>query len=253
LTSDGEWKSVKHHYLFPVQVVRALYQGKMLSALWQGLSEGKLNLPDTISRADQSRSFKDLAKKKWNVRIQPPYTHGRGVMKYLANYVKGGPISNHRILEVDSQMVEFGYRDHRDGKHKSQRLATKHFIDRVLDHVAEPRQHVIRHYGLYGHQSQEKRNFCRKHLGQSPEQEYQAMTWADFVTQRSPDKAGCCSQCGKPLVRGVALAKNSINRVPGRCSVQQAVRVDVETWSLEKMVPPKRERRFFLAKSTPLN
>jgi hypothetical protein len=253
LTSEGEWKGVKHNYLFPVHVVRALYQGKMLSALRQGLRDGELKLPDSLSHAEQSHCFKELAKKKWNVRIQPPYKHGRGVMKYLANYVKGGPISNHRILEADASTVEFGYRDHRDGIHKAQRLATGHFIDRILDHVAEPRQHVIRHYGLYGHQSQAKRNLCRKHLGQALEQEYQAITWTDFVTQRSQDNAGCCSQCGKQLVRGVTLVKNSINRVPWSGHVQQAVRVDVETWSLERTVPPKRGRRFFLAESTPLN
>lgn len=253
LTSDGEWKSVKHHYLFPVQVVRALYQGKMLSALWQGLNEGKLNLPDTISHADQIRIFKYLAKKKWNVRIQPPYMHGRGVMKYLANYIKGGPISNHRILEADSQMVEFGYRDHRDGKHKSQRLATKHFIGRVLDHVAEPRQHVIRHYGLYGHQSQEKRNLCRTHFEQAPEQDCQTMSWSDYVAQHSTDSAGRCSECGKHLVRGVAIAKNSKYRVPWSGHVQQDRSSGAETWQLERKAPPNESGIIFLTKSTPLN
>lgn len=245
MTTDGAWKNVKHNYLFPARVVQALYRGKMRSALWQGLRNGELKLPGTTGPAEQGLCLKELAKKTWNVRIQPPYQHGRGVMKYLARYIKGGPISNHRIRDADASTVTFAYRDHRDGQHKVQRLNTTHFISRVLDHVVEPRQHVIRHYGLYGHQAQEKRNLCRACLGQAPEQERQTMTWAEYVTQRSPNQVGCCSECGKPLVRGVTFGKNSLYRVPGSGFVQQDVRANIETWPSDREKPPDGSLYFF--------
>jgi len=91
-------------------------------------------------------------------------------MSYLARYVKGGPINDHRILEADQHQVRFCYQDHRDGKDKTQALPVSHFIGRILEHVAEPRQHVIRHYGLYGHKARDKRNLCRAQLEQCSEE-----------------------------------------------------------------------------------
>lgn len=253
LSAKYGWKGVERDYLFPSRVVRALYQGKVLAALWQGLRRNELRIPNDSSVAAQGRCFKQLAKKKWNVCIQPPYKHGRGVMQYLANYVKGGPISNHRILASSGKTVEFAYKDHRDGKRKVQRLATDHFIERILEHVAEPRQHIIRHYGLYAHHARDKRNLCRTTLGQPPELDNPDLCWTDFIARFSAGSPGCCSQCGKRLTRGAVVRKNSIYKVKGSGYVQRAVRVDVETWQLEREVPPKTAGIFFLAESTPLN
>ena len=40
------------------------------------------------------------ARQQWNIRIAERYPHGRGVMKYLARYVRGGPIKDHRLREL---------------------------------------------------------------------------------------------------------------------------------------------------------
>ena len=42
------------------------------------------------------------------------YPHGRGVMKYLARYVRGGPIKDHRFVAFEGQHVTFRYGNHRD-------------------------------------------------------------------------------------------------------------------------------------------
>ena len=245
LAADGQWRSVNHRYLFPSRVVRKLYQGKFISALWQGLHEGELSLAADTTEPAQRQCFKQLARKKWNVRIQPPYAHGRGVMRYLSRYVKGGPISDHRITEADPHQVRFSYRDHRDGKHKTQQLRTAHFIERILDHVAEPRQHVIRHYGLYGHQARDKRELCRTQLGQPAEDEPQAMNWAAYLQQSAAQDKGACTQCGKRLVRGMTLGKNSIFKVHDGGYVQQGVRANIETGSLDGEKPPDGPIYFF--------
>ena len=59
------------------------------------------------------------------VRVKERYAHGQGVAKYLARYVKGGPISDNRISAMDEQQVRFRYQDHRDGKQKG-RVALGH-------------------------------------------------------------------------------------------------------------------------------
>ena len=62
------------------------------------------------------------ARQQWNIRIAERYPHGRGVMKYLARYVRGGPIKDHRFVAFDGQQVTFRYGTHRnlDGAGKPQ-------------------------------------------------------------------------------------------------------------------------------------
>lgn len=105
LGGDGRWR-------------HTLYRGKLLAALRQGLHTGELRLPPGSSEAAQRHTINAVARKKWNVCIRPPYRHGRGVMGYLARYVKGGPLSDCHITAADRQRVSFRYQDHRDGKHK---------------------------------------------------------------------------------------------------------------------------------------
>ena len=53
------------------------------------------------------------ARQKWNIRMAEHYPHGRGVTKYLARYVRGGPIKDHRLVNFDGQQVTFRYGNHR--------------------------------------------------------------------------------------------------------------------------------------------
>lgn len=252
LDSTGQWRNTQHHYLFPARVIRALYKGKLLAALWDALRAGELQLPPDTSAPDHQKVFKAVARKKWNVRIQPPYRHGKGVMSYLARYVKGGPINDHRIIAADQRQVCFRYRDHRDGKDKTQPLPVAHFIGRILDHVAEPRQHVIRHYGLYGHKARDKRNLCRAQLGQCSEAKPEEIGWEEFLKQAHAKHQGECRHCGKRLIRGVAINKNSRFKVRGSGYVQQAVRADIETWQSDGKKPPDKPIYFFSG-AMPLN
>lgn len=253
LGTDGQWRRLKHPYLFPAGVLRALYQGKLLAALWQGLCAGELHLPPDADEQAQRQCFKALTRKKWNVHIQPPYAHGRGVMGYLARYIRGGPISNRRITAADHHQVRFRYQDHHDGKYKTQQLRTGHFIERILDHVAEPRQHVIRHYGLYAHQSRDKRNLCRAKLGQRAEEVSEAMGWGKFLQQTGANNAAKCSRCGQRLVRAMTLNQNSIFKVHDGGYVQLNVRADIETGSSVREKPPDGSPVFFFGTSMPLN
>lgn len=219
ITSSGQWKRIKKQFLLPGRVVSALYKGKFLGALWRGLKKGEIHF-----NSDQANTLEKLlkaaGKKKWNVRIQPPYAHGKGVMKYLARYVKGGPIGNHRIIAANDEQVTFHYKDHRDGKHKIQVLRTGPFISRILEHVAESRQHVVRHFGLYGHQSVDKRESCRGQLGDPPQKS----------CSKDKRESKSCTICGKVLVKAGVVFKNSLYKVKPRRSVQQGDQPDMRKW-----------------------
>jgi len=230
LTVGGEWKPVKHDFLLPVRVVKALYQGKLLARLWAAIKAGDLTLPPSYTPQAIERLLRQLGKKPWNVRLQERYAHGKGVMLYLARYVKGGPLANPRIKSADVHHVCFRYKDHRDQRQKVMQLTTDHFVERLLWHVPEKGQHLIRHYGLYGHQAHAQRNRCRQQLGQAPEADkIKPLDWQQFWEQLKKPQKGLCSTCGKALRRGEkvgARRKNSYNKTIDHGFVQQGVRPD---------------------------
>ncbi len=67
--------------------------------------------------------------------------------------MRGGAISNSRLIHMDDHDVAFRIKDYRlkgAGSHTSMTLATAEFIRRFLIHVLPRGQHRIRHYGFYG-------------------------------------------------------------------------------------------------------
>ena len=229
LTEGGDWRGVQRGYLLPVRVVKSLYKGKLLALFWGALQDGSLVLPTGQSHETVEHVFKAIGKKVWNVRLQERYAHGRGVMLYLSRYVKGGPISERRLLSADDKTTCFGYTDHTDGKPKVMRLSTDQFLQRVLWHVPVAGQHTIRQYGLYAHQARPKRAQCRTQLGQDEEKtQIGALEWPEFLKQFGEVDVSKCPDCGKPLVRGPMIVKrrseNSIYKVCGGGTVQQDVR-----------------------------
>ena len=148
ITPGGDWRTVQNGYLLPVRMVAALFRGKLLAFIQTGLREDTLRLPPSITANDWARTLQTLYRQKWNVCLKERYPHGQGVMRYLARYVKGGPIGDSRLRTANAERVVFAYRDHHDGRHKTLALTTPEFIARLLWHVPEPGQHTVRHAGL---------------------------------------------------------------------------------------------------------
>jgi hypothetical protein len=90
LTVQGPWAPVRTGYLLPVAVVRALFRGKVLGAIEELWLTGRLQTPPHFADDGVRQVLVEAARQKWNVRIAERYSHGRGVTKYLARYVRGG-------------------------------------------------------------------------------------------------------------------------------------------------------------------
>ena len=112
----------------------------------------------------------EAARQKWNIRIAERYAHGRGVMKYLARYVRGGPIKDHRLVHFDGRSVTFRYGNHRelDGSGKPQQqemtLTVEEFLRRWSAHVPLPGVHLVRAWGLYASTQHPKLAQCREQV-----------------------------------------------------------------------------------------
>lgn len=195
-----EWVAVSNGYLLPFQVVRKLFAGKFIAALRQAFEDGELKLTDALT---PERFDKLLArlwyKAKWNVHLCQRYPHGQGVAKYIARYIKGGPIRNQQILATDDTRILLGYSDHHEHRHKTRRFTPEDFIAAILDHIPEPRQHRVRYYGLY-HPSNQARAHCRILFAQPPEEKPIALDWQTYWQRLGQPAKVTCPVCGARLL-----------------------------------------------------
>jgi len=233
LDGQGAWRASRSDYLVPIKALKPLYRGKFLSGLDQALTTGRLTLPDGLDSNAVRLLLQQASRKHWNIRIQTRYTHGRGVMQYLARYVRGGPIKNQQLHRIDRDTVSFHYRDHRDRRSKSMTLSREAFLNRVLWHVPIPGKHTTRYYGLYRPQEKPDRERCRRQLAQSPEPDQPPRpTWQEWLKQQGLGKLAQCKHCGAEIL---AQAATSDTRTDGAMSIapwprsefaQQTVRAD---------------------------
>jgi hypothetical protein len=90
LTEAGQWGAVRHGFLLPMRVVMAVFRGKLLAAIRQGLHQGQLTPPPGKSAQPVENLRNKLGRQKWNVHIRERYPYGHGVLIYLARYLRGG-------------------------------------------------------------------------------------------------------------------------------------------------------------------
>jgi hypothetical protein len=199
-TSTGEWKAVKNGYLLPVAVARIIFRGKFLDGVGKALERGQLCLAPEMTEQKLKNLLNKLGRKKWNVCIRERYSHGSGVITYLARYVRGGAISNGRLSSADEREVSFRYQDQRDGKVKPMTLSSEEFVQRVLWHVPERGMQVIRHYGLYGRCGRGLRQRSRAQLGQVAEEKPVTLDLAGYWEKSGHREKLCCPVCGERMI-----------------------------------------------------
>ena len=168
--ADGQWQSVRRGFLLPIAVVRFLFRGKVLGAIEALWMTGQLQLPPHLADDGVRQVLVEAARQKWNIRMAARYPHGRGVMKYLARYVRGGPIKDHRLVHFDGQQVTFRYGNHRelDAAGNPQQaeltLSVGEFLRRWSEHVPLPGVHLVRAWGLYASTQRPKLTRGREEL-----------------------------------------------------------------------------------------
>jgi hypothetical protein len=205
LTPEGRWKPVRNGFLLPVRAVRKLYRGMVLGQLGRWLQADQLALPPDLDREAARAILQRAAAKKWSVRIKERYPYGRGVVTYLARYVRGGPLKNGRLERFDGREVTFRYGDLRErdseGRPTTKRmtLPVAEFLRRVLLHVPLPGQRVVRRYGLFHHTQRADFERCRELLaGTLPTPTTEAPSPPPAIPAvADPDR---CPVCGRRLV-----------------------------------------------------
>ena len=95
--------------------------------------------------------YDDLFKKDWVVYAKPPFGRPEHVIEYLGRYTHKIAISNHRILNIDTEKreVTFSLKNYRKGGQRTtMTLTSKEFIRRFQMHILPKGFTRIRHYGF---------------------------------------------------------------------------------------------------------
>ena len=213
LDPDGQWRAVRTGYLLPVAVVRALLRGKVLGAIETLWLTGQLTTPPHWEDDSVRRVLVEAARQQWNIRIAERYPHGRGVMKYLARYVRGGPIKDHRLVSFDGQQVTFRYGNPREpdayGKPQQQELTLRvdEFLRRWSEHVPLPGGHSVRAWGLYASTQRPKLAQCRAHVPGEEKSQETLRAGADAPPHDSDHPWEQCPVCQQVMVVIQVLAR----------------------------------------------
>jgi hypothetical protein len=196
LAAEGQGCAVRTGFLLPVAVVRSVFRGQVLEASEQLWLTGQLQCPPQRDADGIRRVLLEAARQKWNIRMADPYPHGRGVMKYLARYVRGGPSKDPRFVGFDGQQVTFRYGNPRELDDAGQprqaelTLPVEELLRRWSEHVPLPGVHLVRAWGVYASPQRQKLAECRAQL---PEQE--AMREKPHGTAEQPPRDHPWEQC----------------------------------------------------------
>jgi hypothetical protein len=208
-TPAGQWVAVRNGFLLPARVVMAVVRGKMVDALRQTVARGALALPEPMRPQPLRNLLHRLGhptQTKWNVRIMARSRHGAGVMTSLARSLRGGPITNARLVAWDGDRVTFLHRarhEEAEGGTPSPQRMTVSVADvrqRWLQHVPVPQPRVVRSYGLSHPTHAEPLALCRAALGQPPMVVPACLDWQTVCAQRGDAHPERCPTCGHLLV-----------------------------------------------------
>ena len=151
LTPEGRWRSSSNGFLFPARALAVRFRGRMRAELLRALAAEPLSLPPSTDATDWRQKLNRLGRQHWHVQIQPPYTHPRGLILYLARYLRRGPIAESRIRAYHREHLTITYKRPDEHRHGTFRLPPPEFIRRLLVHVPPKGLRVVRAYGLFHH------------------------------------------------------------------------------------------------------
>jgi hypothetical protein len=212
LNAAGQWVAVRNGFLLPMRVVMPVFRGKLRASIREGLQHGQLTPPEGQSRQQLENLLNKLGRQKWNVHIRERYAHGQGVLIYLARYLRGGPISNQRLLACDGQQVVFRYEERAKAQGGpatpgTMRLPLEQFLARWLLHVPPARAVLVRCWGLYAHRQRDELARCRQQVGQGPEEAPEVLAGPREEAGGAEEPPESCPVCGQRLVRTTVLPR----------------------------------------------
>lgn len=186
LTASGKWKPARSNgkFLFPVKAMSEVFRARFVSELRSRI------------KGLEPSFYNALFKSPWVVYAKRPFGSAKHVIEYLGRYTHKVAISNHRIVQIQNDLVTFRYKDYRDeSKVKLMSLQPPEFIRRFSLHILPKGFMRIRHYGIL---SSSRKQHVLPLLHQQLESRYEfpeEKSWKQISTERlgyNPDQCPIC-------------------------------------------------------------
>ena len=230
IRTDGTWQNPRKgnsQFIYPIKAMNKVYKAFFMRKMRASLEKGLLSLPKDFPSAKNYYNWKEnLYKKNWVVYAKPPFGGPKNVVNYLARYSHKIAISNHRIVNVDSQNVTFLYRDYADkGRKKAMTLKGEHFLQRFCLHILPGRFRKIRHFGFLSNGVKNKRlNQAKKSLINKKHIALSRTERKALAKQRLFSKQSVlCPCCQKGIM--VAVGMFAKNKDPPFCPLTSSLHI----------------------------
>lgn len=153
--ANGQWRSARSTYLFPVRALSRHFRGGFVSRLRKAIDRGQLG---PLDPAETDRLLDALMRSEWNVYSKPCLGHTETVVDYLGRYTHRIGLSDQRLHALDDGQVQLDYKDYRDGNaRKRMTLSGEELIRRFLLHVLPKGFMRVRHFGYLANRCRAER------------------------------------------------------------------------------------------------
>jgi hypothetical protein len=201
-------------YLLPEEKLKAVFRGKLLSAIERALKRGDLWWPED-AKDSPFGLLRRAAMPKWVVYAKRPFAGPKQVLAYLSRYTHRVAISNHRLVSLHEGRVTFRWKDRqRKGVRRLMTLPAEEFIRRFMLHRLPKGFVRIRHYGFLANgRKRESLALIRRLLGEpepAPEVADEEPSWEERLTDVAGVDVRRCPHCEA----GVLFAVEQIRPVP---------------------------------------
>jgi hypothetical protein len=213
---DGDPAS-RGHYLVEVEELRRRYREAFLGGLKRLRKRGELRLEGDFEYLQEEEAWslfiKDLESVSWVSYIESPprgTSSATPVLKYLARYLTGGPISDSRIESADASNVTFMAREgKKSGGEREQvpvTLSTLEFTRRWSLHVLPKGYTKSRRYGGWSNPRRKVyREHCRALLGAmgilpSESEDTTPVEPSDADSDSELSSSVLCPECGSEMI-----------------------------------------------------
>lgn len=210
---DERWVSSRLDYLFPIEVMRELFRGKILDGLKRAYKAGKLALNGSSAELADPTVFQAMIDRlfdtRWVLYVKRPFGGSDQVLTYLGQYTHRVAISSYRVADIQGDQITIHTRDERTA-----RLSGDEFIRRFLLHILPKGFRKIRHYGLMASTNVPTRLVKARqllapseddpHRQDEPEDDKDVETWEELLEQLVGEQARLCPRCRKAHMVRVA-------------------------------------------------
>jgi len=145
LNNEGDWIQMK---FFFYEGLRKVWQYHVLTAMKEALPKNSEN----------SRLINKLFKDHPNgfyVYAKDEVRHGKGLLKYIARYVRHPAIAQSRIVSFDGETVVFRCKKDEEKKERLIGMRVHEFLLALLQHIPPKGFQLVRHLGLYANKSRQ--------------------------------------------------------------------------------------------------